>query len=180
MNSAPSPGTIELRFDDPAGLFEPLDVSPFTERHLNERVERFILHCARELASAEFVIVVYFSEGMQANEVGTEFLESIPKHFAHRTQEEAGRIHGLIGEATRDLMAGLVFLFLCGLAGVAALRLFPGPIGLFVEQGLLILGWVALWRPVDLFLYELRPLRNTRNLMSALARAQVRRAHCSE
>ena len=173
MNSARSPGIIELRLDDSAGLFEPLDVSPFAERHLNERVEQFILHAAREWPSTEFAIVVHFSAGTQANRIEPELLASIPKHFAHRTQEEAGRIRLLIREATRDLMAGLVFLFLCALAGVAALRLFPGPIGLFVEQGLLILGWVALWRPVDLFLYELRPLRNTLNLMSALSRAQV-------
>jgi hypothetical protein len=174
MSAAPSSGIIELRLDDPVALFEPLEVSPFSEKHLNEKVEQFILHCAREEPTAEFTIVMHFPAGTQVNQAEPALLASIPRHFAHRAREEAGRIRSLIREATRDLMAGLVFLFLCGLAGVAALKLFPGPIGLFVEQGLLILGWVALWRPVDLFLYELRPLRNTRNLMSALGRAQVR------
>lgn len=173
MNSTLTVRTIELRLQDAAALFEPLDTSPFADRHLNEKVESFILHCARECGSAEFEILVHF-ERTAANGQAGDLLASIPKHFAHRVQEEIGGIRRLIREATRDLAAGLVFLFLCGLAGVAALKLFVRPFGLFVEQGLLILGWVALWRPVDLFLYELRPLRKTRDLMCALSRARVR------
>jgi hypothetical protein len=61
--------------------------------------------------------------------------------------------------------------------GLAALRFLPKPLGFFIEQGLLVLGWVALWRPVDILLYELRPLRKRRDLLAALSRAEVRLGH---
>jgi len=40
-------------------------------------------------------------------------------------------------------------------------------------EGLLILGWVALWRPLEIFLYEWWPLRRRMNVLRQLAQAPV-------
>ena len=83
------------------------------------------------------------------------------------------KVQALARAGRRDLAIGIVFLFLCAVLGLITVRLSPPALGLFVEQGLLILGWVALWRPVDLFLYELRPLRVQRDILSSLSKIEV-------
>ncbi|MDP4361090.1 hypothetical protein QR510_31140, partial [Escherichia coli] len=43
----------------------------------------------------------------------------------------------------------------------------------FFNEGLIILGWVANWRPVEIFLYEWWPLARRQNLYTRLADATV-------
>ncbi len=42
-----------------------------------------------------------------------------------------------------------------------------------LEESLLIMGWVANWRPIEIFLYEWWPLVRTRRLYTRLAQAPV-------
>jgi hypothetical protein len=41
---------------------------------------------------------------------------------------------------------------------------------------LVILGWVANWRPIQIFLYDWQPLVRRRRLLKRLAKATVRLA----
>ena len=59
------------------------------------------------------------------------------------------------------------------LVGVALQRLFEGVFGQYWIEGLIILGWVALWRPMEIFLYEWWPILRERNLYRHLATAEV-------
>jgi hypothetical protein len=40
-------------------------------------------------------------------------------------------------------------------------------------EGLIILGWVANWRPLEIFLYEWWPIARRRNLYARLAAAEI-------
>jgi hypothetical protein len=42
------------------------------------------------------------------------------------------------------------------------------------EQGLLIVGWVAMWRPLEIFLYDWWPILGERRIHDDLSRIQVR------
>ena len=163
---------ILLRVDDLQRLFERLDASPLVGRHLDARVDQFILHHADEARSPDYSLVVQYS-GEEAAQDHARLSEAIRQHFAHRSQEERRKLAGIIGETRRDLAIGLAFLFVCALLGVVALKLLPAPLDLFIEQGLLIIGWVALWRPVDLLLYELRPIRTRLSTLERLSSVQV-------
>ena len=163
---------IELHVGDPSGLFEPFDASSLHTRHLDHEVEQFIVHRAQETASAAYELAVQHSSSSPRFEA-IALSDAIRKHFAHRSEEESRRLTAQIREARRDLLIGLTFLLLCAALALVASKLLPAPLGLFVEQGLLIIGWVALWRPIDLFLYELRPVRSRRALFDTLSRMEV-------
>ncbi len=47
------------------------------------------------------------------------------------------------------------------------------PFDTLVEQSFLILGWVANWRPLEIFLYDWWPLARRRRLYRRLAAAAV-------
>ena len=60
---------------------------------------------------------------------------------------------------------GLTFLLVCMLIRQLAYSFGSGAISEIVAEGMLIAGWVAMWRPLEIFLYEWWPvLRRTRVL----------------
>jgi hypothetical protein len=49
----------------------------------------------------------------------------------------------------------------------------PHPVASVIEESLLIFGWVANWRPIEIFLYDWWPIVRRRNLYRRLSAAQV-------
>jgi hypothetical protein len=43
----------------------------------------------------------------------------------------------------------------------------------FIEEGFIIIGWVAYWRPLEIFLYDWWPLAQQRKLYRRIAAAPV-------
>ena len=168
--SHPLTRQIEVAIADPEQLFDRLD--PSARRHLDDDVEQFIVHRAQQ-SGPEYSLLVLTSGRPLPSGDETALSKNIREHFAHRAEEERVKLRQHVRAGTRDFAIAMVFLFACAALGVAAVSILPAPVGLFVEQGLTILGWVALWRPVDLFLYELRPLRLQRDVLSALSRMEV-------
>ena len=160
--------------DDSRQLFDRFDASSLAGRHLEEKIEQFIVHRAEAGRFAKYVLVVRVRDTPQSPIDAPAVSAGIREHFAHRAREEAAKLRALVSNGRRDLMVGFIFLFTCGALGVLAAKLLPATLGLLVQEGFVIIGWVALWRPVDLFLYELRPLRRQRNLLTALSKMEVR------
>jgi hypothetical protein len=48
-----------------------------------------------------------------------------------------------------------------------------GNVSRFAEESLIILGWVANWKPIEIFLYDWWPLARRRDLYRRLAAARV-------
>ena len=48
------------------------------------------------------------------------------------------------------------------------------PIGALIQESLLIGGWVAMWRPLEIFLYNWWPIRAERRLYDSLSAMPVR------
>jgi hypothetical protein len=57
-----------------------------------------------------------------------------------------------------SLLIGLSFLGVCGIAA-QTLALRSGEWQAVIHEGLIIIGWVAMWRPLDIYLYRWWPLR---------------------
>lgn len=72
------------------------------------------------------------------------------------------------------MVVGLVFLTVClGLAELVLRTGSGGPVSGVLREWLVIVGWVALWRPLDTLLYEWRPIRRRERLLRRLATAEV-------
>jgi hypothetical protein len=146
-------GTIEIRIHSLAELFDPLDPSPFHQRALDRGAESYILACAGDHPAREPLrLLVHHPESLHAH--GVEMADGIHGHFrrAHARGERQFRRRMRIGAIS--LGAGLIIL-----AASARLRNLLGDVegrGLAVglAEGLLILGWVAMWRPIEILLYE--------------------------
>ena len=70
-------------------------------------------------------------------------------------------------------MVGLGFLGACLVLRQLVVATFAGAAGAVAGEGLLIIGWVAMWRPVEIFLYDWWPLRRVARVHGKIAAMPV-------
>lgn len=166
---------IELRLTELGQLFDPFDPFPIPTRDLARSAEEFIVGWARELPrDVAFRIVVHLSESEAKSSAAASLTEALKRHFMYRAGRVTGDLRELFRIGRQSLVIGLVVLGACVLGGrfVSGL-LGSGDVSRFFSEGLIILGWVANWRPIEIFLYEWWPLAQRRRLYQRLAGAAV-------
>jgi hypothetical protein len=168
-------GVIEIRIRECAQLFNSLDPSPFHERDLDPRAEAYIVSWAREYpADSALKIVVYLpeQEARAAEESGLD--AGLRNYFGEEAAALRRELKELFRMGRAYLSIGLPILLLCFLASqLVRTSLDAGPIAGALEESLIILGWVANWKPIETYLYDWWPLWRRRNLYLRLSRAEV-------
>ena len=166
---------IELQVEKVCQLFDTLDPQPFRERDLDREAEEFIVSWARELPRrAPLEIRVYMPPDEAAGEQASHLSAAMQRYFSYRSQATSGEIRELFRIGRYSLLIGLVMLVTCfTLSGFL-----PGFVpyaqpALVLKEGLIILGWVANWRPIEIFLYDWWPLVRKRRLFERLAHAAI-------
>ena len=85
------------------------------------------------------------------------------------------QLRRLLRRGLVSLGIGIAFLIAVWLAGQLAGRLLGGTgLGILFRESLLIVGWVAMWRPLEIFLYDWWPIAGERRLHGRLSRITVR------
>ena len=73
-----------------------------------------------------------------------------------------------------SLLIGVVILALCLVAGdLLAKTLRATRVGELLREGFLIGGWVAMWRPMEIFFYDWWPIRAEARLFDRLSAMPV-------
>lgn len=165
---------IELRVENVAQLFHTLDPFPFRERDLDKEAEEFVVGWARELPAGRAIrIVVHLPEAETRTRAAGELSEAFRRYFSDRASAVQSEIKELFRIGRRSLWIGISILVACLLAAhLAAGYLIESPFRRLVEESFLILGWVANWRPLEIFLYDWLPLFRKRDLYRRLAAAK--------
>ena len=167
--------TIELRVEDISQLFHTLDPFPFRERDLDKEAEEFIVSWARELPRDRSLrIVVHLPEPQASLPEAREIAAAITGYFGYRARITGLDLNELFRVGRWALAIGVAVLSFSVIIGqTVIIRLAPQPLGGLIAESLLIFGWVANWRPIEIFLYDWWPLVRRRNLYQRLAAAQV-------
>jgi hypothetical protein len=171
----PAANAIEIRIEEIAQLFHSLDPFPFREKDLDKEAEEFIVGWARELPSdQQLTIIVHLPEAQASSSEARELNAALNRYFRYRAQVIGLDLNELFRVGWRALAIGLTVLSFCVIAGqTAAANLTPHPIGRVIEESLTIFGWVANWRPIEIFLYDWWPIVRRRNLYLRLSVARV-------
>ncbi len=165
---------IELRVEEIAQLFHTLDPFPFRERDLDREAEDFIVGWARELpADQPIQIVVHFPDSAAQMAAAQQVSDAFSRHFSHRMSIIEGDLNELLRVGRRSLSIGVVVLTACLITSHLAGGMIEAPFKRLVEESFLILGWVANWRPLEIFLYDWWPIARRRDLYLRLANARV-------
>jgi hypothetical protein len=166
---------IEIRVDQVAQLFDTLDPFPFHQKDLDRDAEEFIVGWARELPrDRELRILLHLPAAEVSRHQEGAVEESLQNFFAYRAEVTARDLKDLFRVGRRALATGLAVLVACSLgAELVVARGVGGAFRDLARESLLILGWVANWRPLEIFLYDWWPIVRRRDLYRRLAQARV-------
>jgi hypothetical protein len=169
---------IEVRVENVSQLFNTLDPFPFQERDLDREAEEFIVGWARELPRDQPIRLIIHLPVEKISEQDREVAGALNRYFGYRQGIIERDINELFREGRISLVIGLTMLALCLIAAqFGARQLGDTSFGRFVQESLIILGWVANWKPIQIFLYDWWPLVRRRNLYQRLTQADVQLKH---
>jgi hypothetical protein len=169
-------GVIEMHIQDLSHFFDAMDPSPSFGKDLSPIAEQYILDSVKELSMrVPSALVIYLDQSPKLPDQGRLVGDAIRVHFSRKSQLLRRKLRELIRRGWISLGIGLVFLavvfsitqlivWLLGDTGLAQL----------MREGLLIVGWVAMWRPLEIFLYDWWPIVGERRVHDRLSRIKVR------
>jgi hypothetical protein len=171
----PGPGAIEIRVPAMGQLFDALDPATHQEKDLSPKIDEYIVESAEDLPGrGPFALTIHLDQpggGDEERLVG----EAVRAHFSRRARSLGRKLRRLLRRGLASLAIGLAFLVAVFLAGqLAARAMGPGGLGILFRESLLIVGWVAMWRPLEIFLYDWWPIAGERRLHDRLSRITVR------
>ena len=169
-----APHRIEVFVDKIDQLFNSMDPSPFHQRDLDDDAEEFIVSWAQEFPRRDPVALVVHVNQLPAHGNAQEVIETaVHNYFAYRAKLNRLEFRHLLKEGRTSLIIGLVFLGACLLTSEWLLRKQPGSLSIVARESLTIAGWVAMWRPIRIFLYDWWPVLRLGHLYEKLSQMRV-------
>ncbi|MBX3460598.1 MAG: hypothetical protein KF696_11650 [Planctomycetes bacterium] len=157
-------GVIRLRVKDVGQLFNSLDPDPFIERDLDDDAVDYITSWAREIPKHLPVrLSVTLTEQKHPGDHQATLQAAVQNYFGNAAELARNEFRQLLKRGRTSLLIGLIVLgvsmFAAHFVGQA---LEDRSWGSLVSEGIMIGGWVAMWRPLEILLYDWWPLRRKR------------------
>ena len=164
---------IRLKLRDVHQLFNSMDPSPFIEKDLDGDAEEFIVGWAQEFPSGDPVRLHIYLEQWPVEDPKEPIKTAVHNYFAHRAELTDLEFKRLLEQGRISLVIGSVFLSACLILSKVLLGHEAGTWAVVVRESLTIAGWVAMWRPMQIYLYDWWPLRRRGRIYRKLSRMPV-------
>ena len=144
-----------------------MDASPFHEKDLDHDAEEFIESWAFEFPIHDpIILVVHLATGTTSGDL---VAQAVHHHFEYRARLNRLEFRRLMEEGRKCLVIGLVFLAVCLTISELVIGTRWGAVSGLFREGLTIAGWVAMWRPLEIYLYSWWPLRHRGKIFEKLS-----------
>lgn len=166
---------IEVHVVELKQLFNAIDPAPFREKDLDPKAEEFIVGWARDLDRNTLpALRVYVDRPAESPDESLVLREAVRVFFSQQSLTSRRQLRQLFRRGRTSLLIGFFFLaVLIGAGGLIESALVGQRIGEILGESLLIGGWVAMWRPLEIFLYEWWPIRADMRLFDRLSAMPV-------
>jgi hypothetical protein len=171
-----SSAVIEVRLRELSQLFDSLDPSPFAEKDLDPKAELYIVESVQELSPRTVrELVLHLDRPPTLADTEASIAAAVHDHFGRQAPRLRRELRSLIRRGVVSLAIGIGFLAaVFGIEEAVVRWLGESPLAPLFTQGLLIVGWVAMWRPLEIFLYDWWPILGRRRLYQRLSQTPVR------
>lgn len=179
MTSSQATHHLELSIRELGQLFNSMDPTPFLNKDLDRDAEAFIETWALGLSPGGRLHITFhlecpFAEG----DPYALITEALHNYFRYKSGLVRAELKRMLTEGRMSLLVGLIFLTLCLVGAESMAGTTSGATSRVLREGLTIIGWVALWRPLQIFLYDWWPLarrlRVYKNLSHAMVKVTIR------
>ncbi len=154
MVEAPDPAPLSGQFEERSGVDRILDAAR--------------AHFHRRLAAIEAKLVLDEQPSTEERRKVDDALKALWRYQDERLGEQLVTIRR---DGFRALAKGCIFLLICmAISAIAGnSTILPDLVQSLVSEGFIIAGWVALWLPMELLLYEWWPVSRDRKLYRMIA-----------
>ena len=170
------PAAIGVRLVSLSNLFEAFDPAPIPQGELAPEVAAYICDRAAKFSNdAEFDIRLHLPAGEAERARQMDLTQCVQTCFRARAEEERRHLSEVFRSGRQAVSIGLavlvVCLFLAWLVGGGDDR---SSLARLAQESLVVIGWVVIWRPAEIFLYDWIPIEKQKKLLFRLARSSVR------
>lgn len=153
---------VEMALAKIEQLFNTLDPSPFHEKDMDADAEEYIYEAVEEISLAKPVrVVIYLPPESVSPGKRQVVQEAVHHYFEYRAKIVRRQLNHAFWQGRMSLAIGVAFLFVCiGLNRLLEHHDSSAFWSYFLREGLLISGWVAMWKPIQSFLYDWWPIRH--------------------
>jgi hypothetical protein len=171
---AASPGRMELSLRRIEQFFNSLDPAPFAERDLDAHAESYLVSWAQELPrDTPLDLTLHLQEPPTGPEGWVE--AAVQHNFAERERFQRIELRRLLRQGRTSLMIGVTFLAVCLYLSQWLLRATSdGLVGGLMRESFTVAGWVAMWRPMQTYLYDWWPMAAQIRLYRRMSQMPVR------
>jgi len=165
---------IELELNSLMQLFDSFDPAPFREREIDLEAEEYIYNAVDEFPLKKSLeIMIYLPPEYVNVEIENDIKEAIRNHFSYKKLLTEISLRRLLQQGRKNFIIALFFLFLCLLTIRLFLTFEESLFNTLLSEGFLIIGWVAMWEPVYIFLYGWWPIVHRRNIYQKIIDTDV-------
>ncbi len=165
---------VDIRLRTAHQLFDGRDPAPFRERDLDEDAVEYILGAIQELPPRAPIRIVFWIAAEPSPQIPTEtVIEAFRAFFGYEIDRFRRRLREHVRQGQITLAVGLTAMTVFLLLGEMALWLPAGTFRDVLREGLVITGWVVMWRPIEVLLYDWRPLVRQRRLCERVIEAEI-------
>lgn len=165
---------IDLNVRHSPQLFDTRDPSPFHERDLDGDAVEYLLAAAQEIPQRQpLAVVVTISEEPEPRLASDMIVNALRNHFVYEGEQIERRFREHVRRGQVTLAVGLTVLVVFLTLAQLTASLPRGPVREILREGLTITGWVAMWRPLEVLLYDWWPLIDERRRVRRIVDAPV-------
>ena len=153
--------TIDLYLTDINNFFQARQIDPFLGENIGESGIDQLIDTMNASSRPEMkirTIAVHLPEPMIGTAQAARLPAAVTNYCDAQIRMAAQKKREVFLEGRKALWIGLVFWGICLALSVVLEGLFAGsPFARLFGEGFIIAGWVCLWHPAELLLYEWRP-----------------------
>jgi hypothetical protein len=166
---------LDLYLADTRQLFNSMDPAPFRQRDLDPNAATYIVDWAEEAPTGQSLsLVLHLGSGSTTEADAAIVRESVREYFERRAMATRRKLRQLFRVGRYSLLIALVFLGLVIVVGESIAGLVSKDrYASLIQDSLVIGSWVALWRPLEIFLYDWWPISAEAKLYDRLSRMDV-------
>lgn len=165
---------IELNVDSLEQLFDKRDPNPYRIKDLDDDVVEYIVSSATEIGHKKIGKLRIVTNDDIDKVVYKTINDAIKDYFLYREDITHKKIHATFSLGFKTLAIGLCFLsiFIFASMGIGKISkdTFWAP---FFKEWLSLMGWVSMWKPINIFLYEWWPLVDNKKLYHKLSEVEL-------
>ncbi len=166
---------IEVRVKDMRQLFDARDPAPFRERDLDDDFVEYVETSADEIGKGPLTLKLHISEHGAEDMTAQAFEQVVINFFQYRIEVKKLHLRRLFENARIFFVIGFLMLVTCLMASEVVPRWFGNyeTLARISREGLIITGWVAMWKPLETVLFDWWPFRRQIQLYGRVVNMKV-------